>query len=148
MQTVFVILVIIIAAAQAFLTELGQIFLCGVAGRHIIFREFLHAEFDFHIAAFRNEFRILNGFRRVSKKLRHFLRRFQIILPAFVAHPVFVMHFLSGLDAQQDIVRLPVAVISIMHVVGGDQRDLVFLAHPKKLGVDGLLLRHAVILQL
>ena len=42
----------------------------------------------------------------------------------------------------------PVCIIGIMDVIRGDQRNLIFLTHSKKLGIDRPLLRHPMVLEL
>ena len=66
---------------------------------------------------------VLNGFKGVGEQGAHLLLGLAVILPALVAHTVFVRHLLAGLDAQQDIVGLLVLRIGIVDVVGGHQVD-------------------------
>ena len=71
-----------------------------------------------------------------------------MITVALVAHPVFVVHRLSGLDAKQNVVGFPVLLSYIMNVIGAYKRYPRFFAHFYKSGVHRFLFGYAVVLKL
>ena len=91
---------------------------------------------------------IFQSLRRVGEQIRHLLGGFDVILAAFVAHPVLILHFFSGLDAQKDIMCRGVLCVGIMHIVGAYQFNPCLLAHSQQLLIHQLLIRNPVILQL
>ena len=59
----------------------------------------------------------------VAEDRRHLLGGLQEELSPVVAQPLRVVDGLAGADAQQDVVRLVVALPQVVHVVGGDERQ-------------------------
>ena len=91
---------------------------------------------------------IFKRLKRIWKQLRHLLRRFYKILSALIAHTVFIRQLLAGLNTQKDIMCCHIILVSIMHIVRRDQRNMQLLAHPQKLLIDEPLVRNSVILEL
>ena len=60
---------------------------------------------------------VLDRFRGIREELPHLLLGFYIVLSALVAHTVLIGDFLSRLDAEQDVVGLPVLGVDIVAVV-------------------------------
>ena len=67
---------------------------------------------------------VLDGFRGVWEKLAHLLLGLHIVLSALVAHTVLVRDLFSCLDAEQDIMGLPVLGVDIVAVVCRHKRDI------------------------
>ena len=116
--------------------------------RHLVVRHLVFAELDLHMAPVGNALGILHRLPGIGKQSLHLLFALHIVLAALVAHPVLVRQLLAGLQAQQDIVRLCVLHIGIMHVVGGHQRDVQLLTHSQQRRIHRLLGGNPVILQL
>ena len=110
--------------------------------RHRKVRQLRHTEFNLHMAPVGNLLGILNRLRGVREKCAHLLLGFDIILSALIAHTVLIC-----LETQQDIMRLPVLRIGIVHVVGGDKLNAKLLAKPHQAGIHRLLIRDSVILE-
>ena len=109
--------------------------------------EFHDPELNLNIASVGNALRIFKSLRRVGKEASHLLLALDIKLSSRIAHAVLVGQFFAGLDTQQDVVRLGVVRISIMAVIGRDQGDSHLAAHAEQLGVHGLLVGVAVVLE-
>ena len=106
-----------ITAEQSLMAELIEICPRIVPVGHIKMRQLRHTELDFHMTSVRDLLRILQSLQRIREQLLHFLFRLDIVLPALIAHTILIRKLLSGLNAEQDIVRLPVLRIGIMHVI-------------------------------
>ena len=133
---------------QPFMAELIQILPGSIALGHIIFRQLGNAELDLHMAAVGDLLGVFQSLRGIGKQLLHLLGGFYIVLSALIAHPVFVLKFFPGLDAQQNIVGRRVPGIRIVNVICGRQPDAGLLAHAHQLGVHQPLLRDPVVLKL
>ena len=111
-------------------------------------RELRLPELDLHVAPIRNTLGILHGLPGIGEKPLHLFFALDEILPALIAHAVIVGQALARLEAKQNVMRISILRIGIMHVVGANQRNVQLLAHPKELRVDDPLLRDAVVLKL
>ena len=65
-----------------------------------------------------------------------------------ILQPVLVVDRLAGADAQQDVVRLVIAVPQVMHVVGDDERHVQIAGDRQQAVVDDALLVDALELHL
>ena len=133
---------------QTLETQFIQIFPGGKTIRHIESRQLGYAEFNLHVASLRDLMSVFQGFQCIWEKLRHFLRRFHIILSAFITHSVFVCKFLVRLQTQKNIVGCSILCHCIMHVIGCHQIDPCFFVHAQKFLIYYLLCRNSMILQL
>ena len=115
--------VIRVVPGKAFFAKMIQVSPGIISLRDIKVRQFRVPELDRNIAAVGDLLRIFQRIEPVGKQPPHFLFALYVKLPAGITHPVFIGKLLSGLDAQQDIVRLCVIGVCIMAVVGRDQRD-------------------------
>ena len=109
-------------------------------------RQFRNSELDFHLTAVRYALGIFHGFPCVGEKPFHFLLALDIILPAHIAHPVLIRQLFSGLDAQQDIVRLYILRVSVMDIVGNYQGNPKFFTHLHESRIYHPLLGQSMIL--
>ena len=132
---------------QSLMTQFVQIRPGIIPVRHCKVRQLRHAEFNLHMTPVCNLLGILDCLRGIGKKCAHLLLGFDIILSALIAHPVLIGQLFPCLQAQQDIMCLPVLRIGIVHVVGGDKFNTQFLAKPHQTGIHCLLIRNSVILQ-
>ncbi len=114
--------------------------------RHLIMRHLIMTELYLHMTAVGNPLGILHSLPGVREKSLHLLLALHIILSALIAHTVFVGHFLARLQAQQNIMRLRVLRICVMHIVGCHQRDIQLPAHLQKHRIHRLLGRNPMIL--
>ena len=133
--------------AHALLAELIQILRRSFALRRIVSGDLPLAESNFNIAAFGDHFGIPDRFRNIRKKPVHFLPGFYVILSAFIAHAVFILHFFLGLYAQQYVMGIYVLGIRVMHIIGRHERNSRLLMHPDQHLVDMVLGRNAVVLK-
>ena len=138
---------VFISLLQSLIAQHVQIIIGCIALRDIVFRQFRHAELDLDVAPLGDLLRILQRLRHVRKQFAHLLFRFQVELTALVTHPVGVRDLLTGLDAEQDVVRLRIVRVNVMHVVRAHQVDPEFLMQAHELLVHQTLLRDAVVLK-
>ena len=89
---------------------------------------------------------IFDGLSGVGEQFRHLFCRFKVILSSLIAHTILICHLFAGLDAQQDIMRLGICVVNIMHIVRSHQIDGQIFTHAQKSGIHRLLLRNPVVL--
>ena len=133
---------------QARIAQLVQIAPGIVSGRNLEMGQFRDAELDLHMAAIRDPLRVFHRFPGIGKQPFHLLFALDVILSAFIAHPVLVRQLFRRLNAQQDIVRPGVLRMGVVHIVGTDQTDIQIPGDLQEGGVHCLLLRDTVILQL
>ena len=79
---------------------------------------------------------------------RHLIRGLQEELIAGIAQALRVVDRLAGADAQQDVVRLIVALPQVVHVVGGDEREIQLPRERNDAAIDHLLVLDALVLHL
>ena len=79
---------------------------------------------DRDVAALGDEQRVLQRVGMVLEDRRHLLGGLQEELIAGVAQALRVVDRLAGADAEQDVVRLVVALPQVVHVVGRDERQV------------------------
>ena len=139
---------ILIAAHQAFFTELTHIFICRNAARHIKLRQLILTEDNLNITTLCDVPCVLQCLLRIREKLLHLLCGLHIILSAVIAHTVLIRHLLLSLDAQENIMCRRVLRQYIMNIVGCHKRDSGLLIHTQQSLIDGSLFRDAVVLQL
>src|SRR5579885_2152719 len=75
----------------------------------------IHPPGDFH--------RVAEFLRFRPERLRHLVRRLDVQFVGIETPSRFVRHRLSGLDAEQDLVRLGVAAMEVVAIVGRDYRQ-------------------------
>ena len=136
-----------IAFLPSLLTEVIEVTPGIIPLRHIEVRKLRDTEFDVHLATVRDFLCVLQRFLRIGKKSAHLLFTFHIILTAFIAHPVGILHFFPRLNTKQKIVRLRILCIRIMTVVGRYQWNSQLCRHTNQRLIDPLLIRNAMILQ-
>ena len=100
------------------------------------------------MAAVCNFLRVFNRIQRIGKQCLHLFFGFHKILTALIAHTIFIRKLFAGLQTKQNVMRLRIFFISVMHVVSSHQIDAQLLMHPQQLLIDLRLLRNAMILQL
>ncbi len=105
------------------------------------------AKLDLDVAAVRDALGVVDRLRRVGEEHRHLFLALDVELAARVAHAVFVAELFAGLDAEQDVVRLAVRRLRVVHVVCRDERDPEAPRHADERLVDALLVVVAVVLQ-
>ena len=132
------------AIVQTLVTKLSQIRLARFAFRHRVFRIFRNAKLQREIDAIGDLERIRDRLGMVREKRPHFVRRFEIKLRR-ITHPPFVLHHLAGADADHHVVRLVVAPLQKMHIVGRDQAEPEFLREARQHLVAFVLRLDAVV---
>ena len=103
---------------------------------------------DRDVAALGDEQRVPQRLGMILEDGRHLLGGLQEELIARVAQPLRVVDRLAGADAQQDVVRLVIALPQVVHVVGGDERQVELARERQDAAVDDLLLLDALVLHL
>ena len=78
----------------------------------------------------------------------HLLGRLQEELIPGVAQALRIVDRLARADAEQDVVRLVIALLQVMHVVGADERQVEIARERQQPLVDDLLLLDALVLHL
>ena len=116
-----------VARPETILTELPEIARRVIALRHLVARHMIVSEFNAHIAALCNFMGIVEGFLRIREQRPHLLLGLDIELSARIAQTILVADLLSGLETEQDIVRLRILLPGVVDIVGGDQWDPGFL---------------------
>ena len=137
----------VVTFLKPLLAELLKVLLRGFPIRDVKLRQLGVAELDLHAAALRYPLCILNRLRRVGKQSRHFLGGLDIILPARIAHAVFIGDLLSRLDAEQHIVRLRILRARVVTVICRNEPDPGLLRQTQKACVHLLLFLETVVLQ-
>ena len=92
--------------------------------------------------------RVDEGLGNVLERGGHFVGGLEEELPRIVAEPLRIAERLPGADAQQNIVRVRVALAQVMHVVGADERQVQVPRNRRQAAVDQPLLLDAVPLHL
>ena len=136
-----------VAPEQSFREQLAQITFAREMFRRRKDRVMQFAEFDFQVALFGHFQCVPDGLGRVGKPRLHFLRRAQVKLLRLVAHPLRVGELRLRADANQAVVRVRMAFLDVMDVVGCDQLQAEFLGPLDQVPVDLGLFGDAVILQ-
>ena len=117
-----------IAGRQCLFAESPQIsFIILVGFRNGIIRQLNMAKLKIYLTALGNFYGIAKGFRVRRKQPRHFFGGFQVIIIAVKAHSIRVIHGLTHLNTEQDIVEFAVFPAHIMAIVGRNQTDAVFI---------------------
>ena len=81
------------------------------------------SEFNAYIAALCDFMCVVEGFLRIRKQRPHLLLGLDIELPTRIAQTILVCDLLSGLETEQDIVRLCILLPGVVDIVCGDQRN-------------------------
>ena len=111
-------------------------------------RQMVVVELEFHIAAFGDPDRVFKGLVQLREALAQLGFRLHVEFVGLKPQPVFFVHGLSGLDAQQDILGGRILAAQIVGVVGHHQGQAGFPGQAQQQRVDPPLLRDAVVLQL
>ena len=94
------------------------------------------------------EHRVPQRLRMILEHRGHLLGRLEEELIAGVAQALRIVDGLAGPDAEQDVVRLVIALLQVMHVVGADERQVEIARERQRAPVDDLLLLDALVLHL
>ena len=132
-----------VALREALFTQLPQIGGRVVPRRQPELRQVILAEGEVKPAAVGNALGVLHGIGIPGKQRFHLLRGAEIEILRLIAHAVFIVNGLAGLDAQQHVMALGVLPAQIVGVVGADQGNarLLVQAHSHRLPGGGEFLR-------
>ena len=137
-----------VALREALFTQLPQIGGRVVPRRQPELRQVILAEGEVKPAAVGNTLGVLHGIGISGKQRFHLLRGAEIEILRLIAHAVFIVNGLAGLDAQQHVMALGVLPAQIMGVVGADQGNTCLLVQAQQAPVHRGLVGDAVILKL
>ena len=110
-----------VACPEATLAQLPQIGGGVVPLRQLELRQVILAEGEVKLAPVGNALGVLHGVGITGEQLLHLLRGADVEIPGLIAHAVFIVNGLAGLDAQQHVVAFGVLLPEIVGVVGADQ---------------------------
>ena len=137
-----------VAARQALPAEALEKFLVAGAVRGGEGRVLGLAELQLHAAALGDFGGVAHGLGGIGEQGAHLLLGFQVELVGAELQGVLVLHGAPRLDAQQHAVHPAVLGGDVVAVVGAHQGDACLPGEADDLGVDALLLRQAVVLEL
>ena len=137
-----------IALPEAVIAQLSEKFFVGIALRHRISRQMVFMEHKVQVALLGNFHRVVKGFLTAGEQGAQLLLAFEIEVIRGKAHPVFVVHRLSRLDAQQYVLHFGILPAQIVGIVGHHQRKPRLPRQTPDALVHRQLLRDAVILKL
>ena len=100
------------------------------------------------IAALGDEHRVSQRLRMILEHRGHLPGRLEEELIAGIPEALRIVDGLTRPDAQQDVVRLVIALLQVMHVVGADERQVEIARERQQPLVDDLLLLDALVLHL
>ncbi len=133
---------------KAFPHDVLEIVVEREACRHVEVREVIDRAGEVDIASFGNAHAVGERLRKVLEDHRHLGRCLQIELIPVVFEPLLVVDGLSGADAEQDVVRLEIGILEVVHVVGDHQVESEIRSNRLQAHVDHLLLVDPLILHL
>ena len=137
-----------VARPEATLAQLPQIGGGVVPRRQPELRQVILAEGEVKLAPVGDALGVLHGIGISGKQLLHLLRGADVEIPRLIAHAVFIVNDLAGLDAQQHIVAFGVLLPEIVGVIGADQGNARLLVQAQQAPVHRGLLGDAVVLKL
>ena len=129
---------------QAFVAKFAQVGFARFALRRRVLGILRSAEFELEITAGGNLNCVANGIGKVTKDFAHFFGGFEIKL-RLIAHSILVLHFRTGVNTHENIVRSMIASAQKMNVVRCDQAEPKFFREFRQVSVANLLLSEAVI---
>ena len=141
-------IVISVPGAVPLVAELLEIGKTVVARWQLEFRQMIFAKGKFQIAHVRDLCRVLQCTVVRLKQRSHLSLVPQIKIPGLIAHPVFILQRLTGLDTEQHIVGLGVLLAEIVGIIGADQGKPRLLVHPEQRLVYQGLVPDAMVLHL
>ena len=148
LQSVYIVLRGIgITLRKAIIAKLAEIFFVGVTFRHREAGQMILMESKFQVAHIRNAAGIFKSFRYIGKQFLQLFFTLQIKFIGAELHPVFVIHGLAGLNAQQHILHLGIFLAKIVGIVGNDHGKTRFTGNAHNTLVHSLLLLKTMILQ-
>ena len=138
------------APAQPLFAELSQPALRVMAGRHRKGGQLVALHVQVQLTHFRDQQGVFQRLALVdlAEGRPHLLRRRQVIAGVGHPHTVLVRLARPGLDAQQGVVRVVIALMHVVYVVGGQQRRAEPLAILHQPAIDLAQFRDVVMLQL
>ena len=136
-----------IPLCKALGAQLAEIFLVRIPLRHGIGGQMVFVEGKVQIAPLGNADGVLKGFLAAGEQPFQLVLAFEVEFLGLEFHPVGVVHGLSGLDAQQDVLHFRVLFAQIVGVVGHYQGQSQLPGKSLDALIHRPLLRNTVILQ-
>src|SRR3984957_10588624 len=127
------------ALRKTFAGDFFEITAGGVAFGNFEFGQRVGDTFDFDVASRGNIHGAAERVGKVAEDLGHFLGGLEVKLIGGELHAIGIAHCLAGLDAEQDFLSVRVAVMQIVAIVGGNERDAGFFGEPDEVFVYALL---------
>ena len=104
---------------------------------------------DRHVALFRDRERVRDGVRGLGPEhLHHLVAGLEVELVVLHLHAALVAQRGARLDAQHDLVGTRMLLLQVVHVVRGDQPDVVLAGELDEAAVHGLLVLDPVVHEL
>ena len=116
--------------------------------RHLKVWHVVRAHGNFNVASFGNDQGVFDRRGVIVKQLSHFVAVFYVEAPSVEAKAFLVGEVRRGAHAQERVVMLVITILEIVGVVGRNQGNIHIAGHLDQLGVDQVLVRDAVALQL
>ena len=136
-----------VAAVKSFRDKLPQIAFAGKVLRRMKGRIVQPAEFDFEVALFGDFERILHRFGHFREERFHFVGRAQIKLLRLIAQPLGVIERGLCANADQHVVRVRMALLEVMNVVGGNQFQAELRCPSNQMAINLGLLGQRMVLE-
>ena len=136
------------ALGEAFASDVLEILVEREALRHAERRQMVLPFRNRDVATLGNEHRVAECLGVIFEDGRHLFGRLEKELISRVAEALGIVDGLAGADAEQNVVRLVVALSQVVHVVGRDQRQPEIARKRNNPAIDDLLLFDALVLHL
>ena len=136
-----------IALGKTVIAQLAQVGTGIVAIRRFELRQVVFTEGKFQPAAVCNTLRVFHRVGIGGKQCLHLLGGTQIEILRLIAHTVFIVHRLAGLNTQQHIMAGRIFLAQIVGIVGTHQRNPRVLMQAQQLPIHRRLFVDTVILQ-
>ena len=135
----------VVESLHSLMTKLDEVLFLRQPGGHLIRWKMALIEIKFYVAALRN---IKGGRQRIRELLEdlcHFGMRLQVELLTAVAHPLWITHRRSGLEAEHDFMCGRMLLFEIVNIVGCHQWQFALGGKLLHEPIGAALLRYAMV---
>ena len=128
--------------------DLCEVRVDGISRRYIEFREGILDFLKCEAAAFCNFDTLIENRRNLAEHSIHFFAGFEVELIGIKLHPVGIIDRLTGLNAQQDVMRAGVVLVHVVTIVRRNRPDSGAFGNAQHVGNNLALLLETVIVNL